>query len=109
MFLIHFLTQCTGAQHAEFEVSTIAESRMSAGSTVTIASHYSEKNVELASFDDVDIETGVSKRVVESTPAVWKINPSVYSYVSLSWMTNLMFLGNKKPLNKDVRILACYV
>lgn len=99
------LTRHTGPLPVEYDATTIAESRMSVASTVTVASNYStEKNVELASFDDIDIETGVSKRVVESKPAVYKINPNVFSYVSLSWMTNLMMLGNRKPLNKDVSL-----
>lgn len=80
--------------------TTVNESRMSTTSFVSDVSRYSEP-IEMKTFDDVDIETGISKRVVEQKPAVYKVNPNPVSYVTMSWLTNLMWKGNKKPLVQE--------
>lgn len=50
-------------------------STSSVASTATLASEYAEdeKHVQELSFDDIDLETGASKKVVDETAAVWKV------------------------------------
>jgi hypothetical protein len=57
---------------------------------------------EKPSYDDIDLRI-IAKPEVEQKPAVYKVDPNPLSYVFLSWLTNLMFLGNKKPLEQEVR------
>jgi len=80
--------------------ATITESRMSTASFDSDISRYSQ-SIELKSFDDVDIETGVSKSVVEHKATVYKVDPNPISYVTMSWLTNLMWKGNKEPLVQE--------
>jgi hypothetical protein len=60
---------------------------------------------EKPSYDDIDLRV-VAKPQVEQKPSVYKVDPNPLSYVFLSWVTNLMFLGNKKPLKQEVRAFS---
>lgn len=66
--------------------------------TESVSSQYSE---DLTTFDDIDLETGLSKLPADAKPQFTTINPNPISYILLSWMTSLMLLGNKRPLTQD--------
>ena len=80
-------------------------SSSSAATTETLNSSYSEVEFQPThrDFDDIDIETGISKKIdeVHDKSEVYTIDPNPISYVFASWMTNLMWKGSKKPLTKD--------
>jgi hypothetical protein len=80
-----------------------AHVRISKHSIATEGSLLSQYSQE-AGFDDIDLETGVSKRQVIEKARIYTINPNPISYVFVSWITSLMILGNKRPLAADVRL-----
>ena len=85
-----------------------SQARFSALSTLTTetaTSSYSEDEFQPTrkDFDDIDLETGISKKTdkVQDKPDVYTVDPNPVSYVFASWMTSLMWKGSKKPLTKD--------
>ena len=80
-------------------------SSVSTATTETVNSSYSEAEFQPTrrDFDDVDLETGMSKKSdnVQENPQVYTVDPNPLSYVFVSWMTNLMWNGSKKPLTKE--------
>lgn len=80
-------------------------SSVSTATTETVNSSYSEAEFQPTrnGFDDIDLETGVSKMTgdVQDKAEVYTIDPNPLSYVFVSWMTSLMWKGSKKPLTKE--------
>lgn len=94
------LDDCTAASPAQARFSSI-----STATAETISSFYSEAELQPTrkNFDDIDLETGISKETdeVRDKPQVYTIDPNPISYIFVSWINSLMWNGSKKPLTKD--------
>jgi len=93
--------------HPGDSAASPAQARFSSVSTATsetVNSSYTEVEFQPTrkDFDDIDLETGISKPdKVQDKPEVYTVDPNPVSYVFVSWMTSLMWKGSKKPLAKD--------
>lgn len=48
--------------------------------------------------------TAPETKPVDPSSNVWTVNPNPISSLFLSWMTNLIWLGFKRPLQAKVRV-----